>query len=593
MVKKTLFTLLLSVAVSLAAVKELVPNLTSENMEVQSKARLDLLAVCSEAGKPGNEDARKAVCLEICQLLETKQPAVEVMHQLLLNLERIGGAESVPTLAKLLNHKEEFIRDDARRALVVNPSEEAALALGTHLKKRKARSSQETAGLITALAERKQAGASNLITGALGSSDEDVFYAAVKALGRLNEPAGIQALVTQRAKEDGFRKTQIDAALFSSGNKEVLEKLYADGDTDQVRAVALLNLMLLGDAGKAAEAMASGVAGLQVAIIEAALQSKSTEAYDVIAANLGTLPHHIQLRAVAALEFSGNKKYASSVEPLLKSGDIMIQDTAARALAKIGTAGSVEALMANGRGDARRALGQLNIDGVDEALEAIAATGSDDNSRAVAIEVLAMRGRRDLIPQFFDYAASGSPATAKAAVMAIGKVGDFSNVDALADLMIAKESDRLSRDILGVIVDILRASTETVKAVDVLVLKMDGASPRSQSNILQAMAQSGSMEAMEPILDACRSPDEKLQKLAVKLLAAWPSMNGLEYMLELASDESLSLANHVTLMRGVSRLYAAEPAWRLKKDEVQTAMDVCRRPEERDALKATYDKAKR
>ena len=90
MIKKTLITLLLAVAVSQAAVKDLIPNLTSDNLDVQTQARLDLLAVCSDAGKPDHEQVRKAVCLEICEILSSRQDEVLVMHQMLLNLERIG-----------------------------------------------------------------------------------------------------------------------------------------------------------------------------------------------------------------------------------------------------------------------------------------------------------------------------------------------------------------------------------------------------------------------------------------------------------------------------------------------------------------------
>jgi hypothetical protein len=66
MLKKSLLTLLLMAAVSHAAVKELIPNLKSNDLKVQTQARLDLLAACSEASAPDAEEgARKAICLEI------------------------------------------------------------------------------------------------------------------------------------------------------------------------------------------------------------------------------------------------------------------------------------------------------------------------------------------------------------------------------------------------------------------------------------------------------------------------------------------------------------------------------------------------
>jgi hypothetical protein len=70
-------------------------------------------------------------------------------------------------------------------------------------------------------------------------------------------------------------------------------------------------------------------------------------------------------------------------------------------------------------------------------------------------------------------------------------------------------------------------------------------------------------------------------------------MNGIPIMLELASDESMSLANHVTLMRGVSRLLAAENPKRLNKKLLNQALETCRRDEEKSAIQATLNKARK
>jgi HEAT repeat protein len=296
------------------------------------------------------------------------------------------------------------------------------------------------------------------------------------------------------------------------------------------------------------------------------------------------------LQALGALEFSGNRSYATVVEPLLKSDDPLVQDNASRALARIGTANSVAPLIANGRKDARRALGQLDVKGVDKTLEKIAATGND-NTRATAIEALAIRGRQDLMPAFFKYAAADGKETSKAAFKAIGMIGDLSNLQQLTQLMIAKEGDPVSRDILQAIVEIMRRSTEPAKAVEILVAQMNGASPRSQANILQALVQTGSKEALEPVAEACKASDEALQKQAVKLLGGWKNDSGLPAMIELAGDDSLSLANHVTIMRGVSRLLAGQRRPNTKLAD--QALEVCRRSEEKQMIRDVIGKKKK
>ncbi|WP_372845751.1 HEAT repeat domain-containing protein [Pontiella sp.] len=590
MFKKSLLTALLMAAVSQAAVKELIPHLASDNLETQTQARLELLAACSQASAPDAADgAREAICREMCALLAGDYPVVSVVLPVLDNLGRIAGEESVDTLEQLLAHPDEHIRDAARRALSANPSPKAGQVLGAQLMMRNPRDARTTAGLIVALGERRQAGASKLIADDLGSADEVVFIAAVKALGLLNEDAGVRALAEVRAKEQGFRLAEVNAALFSTDRTAVFEKLYAEKEPIEVRAVALLGLAMNNGMNVAADALASGPVALQAAVIEAAVQRKQPELYRLVATRLETLSPALQPQALGALEFSGSSAYAASVEPLLKSDNVLVQDCASSALARIGTAASIPALMDNGRPEALRALGVMNAEGVDRALEKIAAS-KDDAASAAAIEALAIRGRRDLVPAFFTYADGKGRAAPKAAVEAIGQVGDIAVLEQLAGLMMAKEASPLSRDVLNTIVAIMRRSSDPAKAVDILVAQMSGASPRSQANILQALVQTGSQEALKPLADACRSNDESLQKLAVKLLAGWKSADGIPTMLELAGEETMSMPNHVNLMRGVSRLLAAQR--RVDKTLAKQALDTCRRAEEVEMFQAILEKKK-
>lgn len=590
---KTLLTVSILASVAQASVQNLLPNLTSEDLNVQTQARLELLALCAEATAPGIDEAkRKALSEEMCRVLQTDIEVEEVLRPLIRNLQRIGGAEAVPALTKLMGHPNEHVRDDARRALAVNPSEEAAQALGVQLKMRKARSPKDTAGLIQALGQRRTTGAEKLIAVHLDSADDQIYIATVKALGRIGSPAAIRALAPQRSSQNGLRLVQVDAALFSTDHADVFQRLYAESEPDGVRAVALLVLIRNNGLEVAASAMATGEPALQTAVIEAAAQTGDPKLYSLLAASLDTLPPGLQVQAMGALEFSGIVTYAQVIEPFLTDGrEAKVQDAAAQALARIGTAKSVAPLLASGTQKSRRALGMLNAAGVGSMLEEEAAASKDPNRRAMAIDVLARRGRRDLIPTFFEYAAGEPEPVAKAAAKAIGEIGDTSNLEACVQLMVARESDRVSRDILKATVAILRRSPDQAKAVEILEGRMDSASPRSQANILQALAQTGSTETLKPLADATRSSDENLRKTAAKVLGGWKGTNGIPVMLELAADESTSMANHVTLMRGVSRLLAGQR--RLNKTLAEQALQVCRREEERAAIQATLDKDKK
>ena len=137
----------------------------------------------------------------------------------------------------------------------------------------------------------------------------------------------------------------------------------------------------------------------------------------------------------------------------------------------------------------------------------------------------------------------------------------------------------------------MRRSVDQTKAIDILVAQMSGASPRSQANILQALVQTESEAALSPLKAACLSSDEQLQKTAVKLLGGWKASNVISVMLVVAGTDSLSMANHVVIIRGVSRLLAAEKPKLLDKELAQRANHTCRRDEEKQAIQDTLDKA--
>jgi hypothetical protein len=268
--KKTIFlSLLMASTMAHASIQELVPQLASADLSIQSAAQSQLMADCSHAGRPGAESERKAICQEICAVLKKGCPEVAAIP-LVRNIQRIGGEESVATLVQMLGNSDKILRDDVRQALAVNPSSAAGQALLVELKK--AKDPRWTAGLVVALGERGGAGTSEAIAPFLKNKDALVFPAAVKALSRLGEPDGIKALAQQRSLEKGERKAMLTAALFETERKEIFQQLYAANEPDEVRAVALLGLVMDKGNNVAADAMASG--RFQSAVIEAASQRK-------------------------------------------------------------------------------------------------------------------------------------------------------------------------------------------------------------------------------------------------------------------------------------------------------------------------------
>ena len=590
MIKKLLLTTLLLASVSQAAIQEILPRLTANDLNIQTQARLDLLATCSTAGRPGAEAERKAVCEDLCAELNTGVP-VPAAIALVRSLQRIGGEESIATLVPLLGSSDPHLRDEVRQALAVNPAPDAGEALLAELKM--ATDPRWTAGLIIALGERGDAKAVKPIAPYLKSDDPYTFAAAAQSLSMIGTKGSIKALAKQRSKETGKREATLTAALFETNHSNVFKMLYSEKEPDPVRAAALLGLILNDGSEKlVVEAMASDNPVLQAAVIEAALQCSAPALHDKLAAHLASLPPHLQIRTMAVLKTSQNRAFAKPIEPLLKSPDTERINAAIEALAWIGTAQSVPAILASGSDQTPRILGMLNADGVDAVLEQEAAKKGNDARRTLAIDALALRGRRDLIQTFFSYAAEGSDPVARAGISAIVTTGDLSNLEQLTKLMVQQEASPIARETLKAIIEIMRNSSEQGKATDILVAQMDSASPRVQAALFQALAQVASKEALQPILTGYTSSDENLRKQTLKLIGSWKNNNGLPDLLILAEDDALPLTDHVVIMRGITRLLAAQSHQERREDQVIQALECGRRPEEKKALVALLSKAR-
>ncbi len=587
--KKTIILSLLFLAgASHATIRELVEPLDSSDLSIQTEANAALFAECSKAGRPGAETERVALCKEITALL-AKGCSAPVATQLVRNLQRIGAEESVPELAAMLRKTDFPLRDDVRQALAINPSPAAGKALRSELKKSK--DPRWTAGLIVALGERSEVGASTLIAPYLSSNDPFVFTAAAKALGRLAEPEGIQALLSRREKEAGARRMVLTAELFETNRKEVYQQLHAATESEEVRAVALLGLTMNNDRKAAVTAMASGRADFQTTVIEAASQLGDDGLYRLLAKGLNQFPPHLQVQALGVLEFSGEKKYSSVMVSLLASKDADVRVSAAKALSRVGTADAVQPMLAAGveNDEAKKALGMIDAEGVDEVLLKAAKSG-DGAQRSVAIEALALRGRTEMMDRFFAYADDSDEQVAKAAVLAIKILGRDQDLGAVVDLMLAHEKSPLSRDLLKASVFIVRRAENQGDMVSVMVKRMSGASPRGQALVLQALAQIGSAEALEPVVKAAQSSDESLRKQAVKLLGNWPNDKAVPALLQIAGEPSAPLNDHVMAIRGISRLLAGQK--KLNEEAAIQALEICRRSDEKKLILGVLGKAK-
>ena len=224
-------------------------------------------------------------------------------------------------------------------------------------------------------------------------------------------------------------------------------------------------------------------------------------------------------------------------------------------------------------------------------LEEVSSSGEVEQ-RAVAIEALAVRGRTQLIPQFFAYAADSNvdAAVAKAAVKAIAVMGSEGNMAQMADLMLAKEETPLAREALKAVVAMIRRFITPDDAVVVLVQRVPSASVEGRVLILKALAQVGTEAALEPVVQALRSGDETLYKQSLTLLGNWMNDLAVPVLLEVAGDEATDSKDHLLAMRGISRQLSRQRP--LDEPTAIQAMDLCTGTEEKKLMIGVLAKAK-
>jgi len=205
------------------AVNELIPKLADPKVESRYDAQMALQDIASNASKPGNGAARKA----LGKILAAKaadasvpQPArVWIVRQ----LEYMGGVEAVGALTKVMSGKDAEVRECARRALEKNPAPAATASLRAALEK--ASDATWKIGLINSLGQRADGKSVKLIAKSLGEAK--TAPAAALALGNIANSRAVETLW------GAFGKTpEAGEALIVAANQ-----LAAKGDTAAARAI--------------------------------------------------------------------------------------------------------------------------------------------------------------------------------------------------------------------------------------------------------------------------------------------------------------------------------------------------------------------
>ncbi|MBI5864066.1 MAG: HEAT repeat domain-containing protein, partial [Planctomycetes bacterium] len=180
------------------SVDALIPGLAAEQIPDREQPQRELERLSNEAGRPGAEPQRDALCAAMIRRLGPDTPNATRLW-ILRKLEIIGTDACVPTLSACLEEADSELRDAARRTLQRFGTPTALNALAAALDR--AKDPEWKVALLNALGTFRPAPAV-LIAKYHLDPDERVVLAAIEALGTCQAMDATMVLYFQRKRDD-------------------------------------------------------------------------------------------------------------------------------------------------------------------------------------------------------------------------------------------------------------------------------------------------------------------------------------------------------------------------------------------------------
>ncbi len=563
------------------AVDYLLPLMSAEDVGSRYAPQILLQDMGSYAARPGAEAQRLALAQVMVKTLEQAKMETTVRHWFILQLERIGKAESVGLLAKLMSDEDKNTRDYARRALEKNPDVGATEALLKELA-----GVQEAAwkiGLIDALGDRRASSAVKPLTRALSDSDPNVAKAAASALSRIGGQDSAQALLAVLAQPAGPVSAKaaqglIDmagrmaAAKDTAGAARIYGSLYEwAGKSTAVPTgtrVAAATGLIVTDADRGVREAVTLIQDenpkMRQVAIQAARLSTSKAVTQALTALLPKLQNDSQVQVLGLIGDLKDTSAEAAVVPMLASQDEAVSLAAAKTLSRLGTETSANTLFdaaVNGRGSVQKAaqdgLAVMSGPQADALIKAKAASGAA-KARAVAINLLGQRRCEGTAKLLLAYAAEADETVSAVAFQAMANVADVIDLAALTDLVAKAQSDGTRTVAVASLKAVLAKAQEKEVAGKIILDQMNKAQGQTRLALLGSLPSLGGAAALKAVTDAAQSHDEAVRDAGIRALSEWPEYEAVPALIDIASNAQTPLNSYVLSVRGALRLIALQ-----------------------------------
>lgn len=448
-----------------------------------------------------------------------------------------GGKEAVPALAPLLSDRE--LASWARIALEVIPDPAADDAL------REAAGKLDgllLVGVVNSIGVRRDAKAVGVLVPKLNDPNAEVAAAAAEALGKIGGEPAAKALVAALAAAPTAVRSEI-----AYGCILCAERFMADGRNPA--AVQLYETVRQADVPKQrileatrGAILARGSAGLPLLVQQ--LKSEDKDVYGLALRTAREIPGP-QVTAILSAEFARTtpQRQASLLLAMADRGDVAALSTirdAARSGPKpvrLAAIGALERLDNNGSSapvlldivtgedadlskTARSALGRLPGKQVDTELLARLPQASG-KTRQTLIDLAGQRRVSDAVPLVMASTADSDAGIRRAAVTAIGVLGDEKQAAKLAALLQESSSAEDRGEIEKALMAI--GGRRGSACLEIFLPLAQNSDSGLRKTGLHTLSSVGGSKALDAVKAALNDADSSVQDEAVRTLSAWPS----------------------------------------------------------------------
>ena len=596
------------------AIDYLMPLMANdENPRVQYEWQLALQDLGSYASRPGAELERQSLAKVMIKTLEEKEMPNTLKNWFVLQLERIGKAESVPALAKLLSNEDKHLRDYARTALEKNPDSSATDAL---LKELNSASDLDwKVGLLNSLGERKAESAVPTIIKSLEDSNQKVAATAVTALSDIANQAAIRALsdvIKKPASPIYLKAAQglVDIALVkASTNNQDAGKIYdtiyesttaAENrpDITSVR-IAAINGMINCNPEKGADLIAGFIKDnnpkIRLAAVTGARQSSSDAPAKALSEILPDLEPDTQIQVLGLIGDRRDISSINQVEKMLQSDNQQVRIASIDTMSKLGDATSAKSLFdiaVNGRGTEKAAAHEGLVKMMGTNIEITINSNSSSNnvpSRVEAIKLMGERRMADSLNKLLQMAAEDNEQISSAAFKALANIADESSITTLVSLITQTENENARNSGITTLKSILSKAQNKSSAVQIIIDQINKSRGQIKLSLISTLNALGGSRALTTVVETAKSSDDETLNIGIRTLCDWPDYEAIGNLFDIASDSDTSLTHYVLATRGILRLIQEDNSVDVeeKADLCLKVYDITRRDDEKRQVIAT------